>query len=103
MAAFRFASMLLLLVATIVLATDVSRYHSGAASALWIPASKHWAELLPNSFASTRKSVQAVNPALWEWGVLVPLRLPAWVLLGGVGGLLGYVGRHRRRINIFTN
>jgi len=32
------------------------------------------------------------------------LRLPAWVSLGAIGIILGWLGRRRRqRINVFTN
>ena len=31
------------------------------------------------------------------------LRLPAWVVLGGLGLIFGYIGRKRRAVNVFAN
>ena len=43
------------------------------------------------------------HPLVWETAVRPLLLLPAWALFGGLGFLLAYIGRRRRRVNVFAN
>lgn len=103
MAALRFASMLFALIATVVLATDVMRAGNGSAPSIWTPLARHWGDLSPNSFAATRKSIQSLHPLAWDYGAQPVLRLPGWLIFGSLAVVTGYLGRHRRRVDIFTN
>ena len=99
----RFVSLLLLLVAAVTLATDLTRLQIGAADTLFTPAARHWQTVSPNSLAAARKNLSSVHPVLWDYAAAPVLRFPAWMLFGALGVAAGYAGRHRRRVKVFTN
>ena len=49
-------------------------------------------------FVMRRLGGRAVGP-----GLMSALRLPAWLGLGGLGLIFGYIGRKRRAVNVFAN
>ena len=51
---------------------------------------------------ATRRS-EHTHPGVWNWGVLWLLQLPAWALFGLLGLILAFLGRRRRRVNIYAN
>lgn len=99
----RFLSLLLLLVAALTFATDLTRVQTGTSDTLFVPAARHWQAVSPNSLVAARKNVSTVHPLLWDAGVAPVLHLPGWMLFGVLGIAAGYAGRHRRRVKIFTN
>lgn len=103
MAALRFVSLLLLVIAMVVLATDLTRARL-LGDGFWVPMLRHWSDVAPASLAAARAAVQAkAHPLVWDWTIAPLLQLPAWLVFGLLGILAGIVGRRRHRINIFVN
>ncbi len=104
MAAMRFISFLFFLAAAIVLATDATRSRTAPPQPFWVPLQKHWQDLSPKTLEAAKRSVEkSAHPAVWSVGLAPLLRPPGWAVFGMVGLLLGYLGRHRRRVKIFVN
>ena len=103
MPALRFLGGLLLLLAIIILVADITNSGGSPLSGLTISTAKHWAGLAPSLLAATQKSVQAISPILWDPFLKSLLAIPAWGVFASFGALLTYLGRRRRRINIYTN
>ena len=102
-ALLRFLAGLLLIVAVIFAVSDATRLsenpHSQAMTVL-----QTWAAVSPTSLAAAQAALQrSTHPLVWQWGALSLLQLPASVLLGIAGLVLAYLGRRRRRVNIFAN
>lgn len=104
MAALRFLCFLFFLAAAIVLATDVTRARMSPTQPFWVPLQRHWQDLSPKTLEAAKRSVEkSSHPAVWSVGLGPLLRPPGWLVFGGIGALLGYLGRYRRRIRIFIN
>jgi hypothetical protein len=101
--AIRFLASVLLLTAVIAAVYDGTRT-TVADRLVTTSTGEHWARLAPNSLKSAQGFVQRItHPLVWETGVRPLLALPAWALLGGLGFLLAYLARRRRRVNVFAN
>jgi hypothetical protein len=103
MAALRFLGSFLLLLAAVVLIADVTNARGPVGGGFTVSLAKHWAGLAPSSLAAAQKSIQAVSPLLWDPLVKTLLAMPAWATFGLLGGLLAWIGRRRRRVNIYVN
>jgi hypothetical protein len=103
MPALRFLSGLLLLIAVVVLVADITNARGPLSSGLTVSMAKHWSTLAPSSLAASQKSAQAVSPILWDPILKSFLAIPAWSLFALLGSLFAYIGRRRRRVNIYTN
>ena len=65
---------------------------------------EHWATLAPGLLAAAQAAVnRTTHPLVWDLGAAKLLLLPAAPVLCGVGLLLAYAGRRRRRVNVFAN
>ncbi len=103
MPALRFLGGLFLLIAAVILIADMTNVRGPLTAGLVVSTAKHWASLAPSSLAASQKSVQALSPILWDPFLKSLLAIPAWGLFAFVGGLFAYLGRRRRRVNIYTN
>jgi hypothetical protein len=101
--ALRFFASVLLLIAVIAAVSDGTR--TMAAERLVVTSTgEQWGKIAPNSLKNSQNWVQRMtHPLVWETGVRPLLLLPAWALFGGLGFLLAYIGRRRRRVNVFAN
>lgn len=100
----RLLSGVFLLAATLALIAGATRAQLGAPNALLTPFLSQLAQSAPGILATIEKSISAAHPLLWDPVLKSFLKLPAWVSLGGIGVLLGWMGRRRhQRINVFTN
>jgi hypothetical protein len=98
-----------LVVAAVALASDAGTVTTGGpttggrASFHATPVLAHWQSVAPTSLDATRSFVtKRLRPWVWDAGS-APLRLPSFVFFAALGALLGYLGRHRRRVEIFVN
>ena len=99
----RFLAGTFLLVAVIFAVNDVTRAQTSGPSS-FASLYEGWATLSPATLKSAQTNVQRyTHPTVWTWGIAKVLQLPAWGLLGGLGLLLAYAGRRRRRVNIYAN
>jgi len=102
--ALRFLAGLFLLAAAIVLASDVTKPLAGTAAFVPTSLARHWQETAPKSLAAAKSAVtQRAGNFAWDGVVGQVLRMPSFALLGGLGVLCGYLGRRRRKVEIFVN
>lgn len=104
MPVLRLLAGLCLLIAVLALVADASPWlgRSGDFDATSLAA--HWKQIAPGSLERAEAAVVRSSPP-WLWDPLVRslIGLPTFVLFGGLGLLLGFLGRRRRRINIYAN
>jgi hypothetical protein len=94
----------LLLLAAVALVYDGTRTLAGGAGLVTTSLIEHWQTLAPVSLESTKAFVtRRLSPELWDPVVMSALRLPAWLALGGLGLIFGYIGRKKRAVNVFAN
>ena len=99
----RFLAGVLLLVAVIFAVNDATRL-AGPDRGSAVTMHQTWSTVSPNSLNAAQRAVQSTtHPAVWTWGVHPLLQLPAWALFGLLGLVLAFVGRRRRRVNIYAN
>ena len=103
MPALRFLGGLFLLIATLILVADITNSGGAVAAGLTVSLARHWANLAPSVLAGAQKSVQAVSPALWDPVLKTVLAVPAWALFAVLGATFAWLGRRRRRFNIYRN
>lgn len=104
MAVLRFLAGLLLLAAVIAFIDDATPWISSFGPFAVTPLGTHWQEIAPNSLEAARQAVGGSAVAfVWD-GVIAPLlRIPTFALFGFLGALFGWLGRHRKRVNVFAN
>jgi hypothetical protein len=99
----RFLASVLLLTAVLALVYDGTRTLAAERLVL-TSAGEQWGKLFPTSLKNAQGFVQrTTHPLVWDTTVRPLLTVPTWALLGGLGFLIGYVGRRRRRVNVFAN
>jgi hypothetical protein len=101
--ALRLLASVLLLVAVIAIVFDGTR--SLAAHTLVLTSlGENWAKIAPATLNAARNAVQRyTHPLVWDLGIRKLLLLPSWVVFGVLGVVVAYVGRQRRRVNVFAN
>ena len=103
MAVFRFFAWVLLLIAMVSLVGDLTRAANGGPWAMTTTYG-YWKSVSPQTLATSAGFVQkSLSPILWDTVVVRVLLLPGWFLIGGLGLILGVLGRKKRRVNIFAN
>ena len=90
--------------AAVALASDAGPIGGGVPWRLQpTPVLVHWQGMAPSSLEDTRGFiVKRMRPWMWD-ALSAPLKLPTFVFFSGLGLLLGYGGRHRREVAIFSN
>jgi hypothetical protein len=102
-ALFRFLASFLLIVAIILAVSDATRL-SDDPQGKAVTVQQTWSAISPASLNGTQTAVQRyTHPVVWQWGMLKVLQLPAWTLFGFMGLVLAYLGRRRRRVNVYAN
>jgi hypothetical protein len=100
----RFLAGVLLLVAVMAATNDVTRSFAAGRTVAPVSTLEHWSALAPTTLDLARKAVRRhTHPLVWDLGVAKVLQLPAWGLFGLLAGLLAYLGRRRREVNIYAN
>lgn len=103
MAALRFLSGTVLLFAVIAIVYDLTRWQTGVPGPSLTSFARHWSDFAPLTLEMARQFVSnKSHPLVWE-AIAIILRTPAAITLSVVGITLGYLGRERRRTNVFVN
>ncbi len=103
LAFLRFLAAVILLIAVIAAVYDGTRSVT-ANKLVTTSLAEHWTTLAPTLLDSAKSAVQrSTHPLVWDMGLARLLALPAWGLFGGLGLILAYAGRRRRRINVYAN
>lgn len=104
MTVLRLVGMLFLIAAIIALTADLSRKPPNGGTQGFSSFYKHWSDFAPQTLANTQKTVASrTHPLVWDLGFRPLLLLPAWLSLGAIGLGAAYLGRPRRRVEIFIN
>jgi hypothetical protein len=104
MTVLRFLAGLFLIAALIALVDDATQPLTGAGPFSPTSLGRLWAETAPRSLAAARNAMShGFGTLVWNAVIARLLQVPTFILLGVVGVLLGYLGRRRSRIEIFTN
>ncbi len=99
----RFFSGLFLLAATLALISEATRAQLGIPDAPFTPVLSQLTESAPTLSAALQRNLQKVHPLLWDPVVRSLLLIPGWVTLGVIGLILGWFGRRRRQVSVYTN
>jgi hypothetical protein len=104
MAALRFLAGVFLLFAAVILVADITLARPGTGGGLLTSLGQHWQALAPQGMAATQKSMQAgALKFAWAYAIRPLLGVPSWLMCFAVGLVFAYVGRRRRRVNVFIN
>src|SRR5215470_5794821 len=103
MLVLRFLGSLFLLGTVIALTADLSgprRPDAPTFASLY----KHWSDVAPQTLAATQKTVQTrTHRFVWDPVIRTVLAIPTFVFFGALAVLFLYLGRPRRRVEIFVN
>lgn len=94
-----------LLVAMIALMVDGTQ-SLATSEGQWIvtPLGEHWFKLHAASLSISQAAVERhVAPWLWDPVIISLLQIPTWVFFGVLGLLLYWLGRRRKRTNVYGN
>jgi len=94
---------MLLLIAVIALVSDVTHMQTRPPPVAFSTIDGHWTELAPQFHATARASVERIAAFLWDPVLATILRLPTWIALSMLGIGFCYLGRRRRKVEIFAN
>ena len=104
MLVLRFIGSLFLLGAVIAFTADISRPNRTPGTATFTSIHKHWADLAPQTLSAAQKTVAArLHPVVWDPGIRTVLAAPAFLTFGTLAMLFLYLGRPKRRVEIFVN
>ena len=104
MAIFKFLGSWLLAAAALVLINDATRGLAPSMRFTFLSMRGLWQMIHEGSLAAAQGFLQrSVHALAWDPVMLAILKLPAWFVLGFIGGLLCYLGRDRRRVELYTN
>jgi hypothetical protein len=102
-AALRIFAGIFFLFAAIALAADLTRYANGSGFAMTSLAA-HWRGFSPIMLKNVQQAVSGtLHPLVWDPVIWRLISLPAWFLFGAIGLTFAYLGRAKRRVNIFIN
>ncbi|MGF1649146.1 MAG: hypothetical protein ACFCUN_01695 [Hyphomicrobiaceae bacterium] len=99
----RFLAWVLVLAAALAAVNDYTRDQQRLAAAPASTVIEHWKAIAPRSLDDTQKSVSTVAPWVWDPVMTAVLSQPAWLVLSALAFLLGWAGRHREPLRLFTN
>lgn len=92
-----------LLLAALSLIGDVTRSINSKTTVITSVAVQ-WRAASPQSLTNAQNAVSKnLHPLFWDPLIWRLLLLPGWFLFGALGLLLAFLGRRRRRANIFIN
>lgn len=104
MAILRILGGIFLLAATLALISEVTHAQLGVPGAPFTPVLDQLAASTPKLLQSIERGTRSLHVLLWDPVLRSLLTLPAWVSLGTIGFVLGWLGRRRRhRISVYTN
>ena len=104
MAILRILSGIFLLAATLALISEVTRAQIGVPGAPFTPLLDQLSASAPQLLNTIERGTRSLHVLLWDPMLKSLLAVPAWITLGSIGLILGWLGRRRRqRMNVFTN
>ena len=104
MAFLRFLGSWCLVAGAIALGHDVTQAQLAHSALAFTALGAHWSYLSEPTLASARAAVESwSHPAVWSPGITTLLKLPACAAFALVALALFWLGRRRRRIDVYSN
>jgi hypothetical protein len=100
MPVLRFSAGLLILAAAITLVRDASPWLAGIGPFQAKSLMQHWTELSPRTLTALRSSV---GGSVWQLVIAPLLGLPTVLTAVVLAVAIGWLGRRRRKINVYAN
>ena len=94
-----------LILAMVILTIDATK-SLASSEGQWIatPLGEHWYKLDAASLNAAQAAIERyVSPTLWDPVILSFLQVPSWIVFGVLGLALYWLGRRRRRIDVYDN
>jgi len=94
-----------LILAMVILTIDGTK-SLASSEGQWIatPLGETWFKLHAPSLNTAQAAIERhVDPALWDPVILSILQVPSWIVFAVLGLLLYWLGRKRRRIDVYDN
>jgi hypothetical protein len=93
-----------LLLSAVILVADLTLAWPGTAGGLVTSLGQHWQAVAPQGMNAAQKSMQTgALKHVWVYAVRPLLVMPSWLLCLSFGLAFAYVGRRRRKVNVFIN
>lgn len=99
----RVVARLCLIGAVLALVYDGTLTMAGGSGLVVTSLADHWQAFHPTSLAALKNVLNQLHPKMWDQAGLRLVKLPAWVVVGGLGFLLAWIGRKRRPVNVYIN
>lgn len=99
----RVVARLCLIGAVLALVYDGTLTMAGGSGLVVTSLADHWQAFHPTSLAAFKNVLNQLHPKMWDQAGLRLVKLPAWVVVGGLGFLLAWIGRKRRPVNVYIN
>jgi len=101
----RFLAGVLLLIAVVAGVYDGTRVLDGRGGDVAMTSlGEHWSKLAPQSYKNAQAAVRRyTHPLVWDGPIQQLLSVPTWAAFGTLALVAGYLGRRRRRVNVFAN
>jgi hypothetical protein len=104
MAILRVLGGIFLLAAALALISEMTRAQLGVPGAPFTPVLDQLTASAPQLMRAIERGARSLHPLMWDPVLKSLLGVPAWISLGSIGLILGWLGRRRRQgINVFTN
>lgn len=94
-----------LLTAMVALTIDGTKsLASGEGQWIATPLGEHWFKINAASLNASQAAIERhVHPWLWDPGIISLLQVPSFIFFGVLGLILFWLGRKRRRLNVYEN
>jgi len=93
-----------LIVAVIALVYDGTKSLGSGGELIMTPLGKHWFDLNVTSLNLSQAVIERyVSPWLWDPVIITILAAPAWVVFAVLGFVLYFLGRRRKKIDVYAN
>ena len=100
----RMTGVILLLFAMVAIVVDGTKTLAANGELVVTSFGQQWLEFNPDSLFAAKKAVeQQLHPLVWDPLIATLLLWPTWVIFGGLGILLYWVGRKRYRVELYAN
>jgi hypothetical protein len=94
-----------LLTAMVALTIDGTKsLASGEGQWIATPLGEHWFKISASSLNGAQAAIERyVHPFLWDPVIITLLQIPTWIIFSVLGIALYWLGRRRRRLNVYEN
>lgn len=101
---FRIIGGWLLLIAVVALVYDGTKTLGGDGAVVATPLGQHWFDIHAPSLNVTQAAIERhAAPWLWDPVITTVLSTPAWLVLALLGFAFYFIGRRRRKVDIYLN